>query len=288
MHSNSIPKTIKYKVFIICKIAYYSFCKICYIIFIFKLKDFNDINENNWRDTVSKTVLEAYSAERKIENITYKNLFVMIAMIIGISLLGGLFLGLAFGIYGEEALSTKLEGYYLLLFDASVVAIVLLVYKPVLHFIKYIWDVSVLKSGKTYLYLLVGFIIIAVSQYLMLHVFSFESAAEQKEQLGSLGLQNSIQSIIYVLSVAIITPVKEEILFRGILYRFLEKRYNFLVSIMISSFVFGILHGGLLITATIMGMVFAMLYKKTQSIIPSIILHIVWNLLVSISMIVSL
>ncbi|MBP3968100.1 CPBP family intramembrane metalloprotease, partial [Bacillus sp. WL1] len=31
-----------------------------------------------------------------------------------------------------------------------------------------------------------------------------------------------------------------------------------------------------------------MLYKKTQSIIPSIILHIVWNLLVSISMIVSL
>lgn len=237
---------------------------------------------------MSKTVLEAYSVERKIENITYKNLFVMIAMIIGISLLGGLFLSLAFGIYGEEALSTKLEGYYLLLFDAAVVAIVLLAYKPVLHFIKYIWDVSVLKSGKTYLYLLIGFIVIALSQYLMLHVFSFESAAEQKEQLGSLGLQNSIQSIIYVLSVAIITPVKEEILFRGILYRFLEKKYNFLVSIIISSFIFGILHGGLLITATIMGMVFAMLYKKTQSIIPSIILHIVWNLLVSISMIVSL
>ncbi|MCI3988164.1 CPBP family intramembrane metalloprotease, partial [Bacillus vallismortis] len=49
---------------------------------------------------MGKTVLEAYSVERKIENITYKNLFVMIAMIIGISLLGGLFLGLAFEIYG--------------------------------------------------------------------------------------------------------------------------------------------------------------------------------------------
>ncbi len=288
MHSNPIPKTIKYKVFIICKIAYYSFWKFCYIIFIFKLKDFIEINENNWRVTVSKTVLEAYSVERKIENITYKNLFVMIATILGFLLLGGLFLGLALGIYGEEALRDNLEGYHFLLLDAAVVAIVLLAYKPVLHFIKYIWDVSVLKSGKTYLYLLIGFIVIALSQYLMLHVFSFESAAEQKEQLGSLGLQNSIQSIIYVLSVAIITPVKEEILFRGILYRFLEKKYNFLVSIIISSFIFGILHGGLLITATIMGMVFAMLYKKTQSIIPSIILHIVWNLLVSISMIVSL
>lgn len=283
-----IPKTIECKAFIICKIAYYSFWKFCYIIFIFQLKDFIEVNDNNWRDTVSKTVLEAYSVEREIENITYKNLFVMIAMIIGISLLGGLFLGLAFDIYGEEVLSTNLEGYYLLLFDAAVVAIILLAYKPVLHFIKSIWDVSVLKNGKTYLYLLIGFISIALSQYLMLHVFSFESAAEQKEQLGSLRIQNSIQSIIYVLSVAIITPVKEEILFRGILYRFLERKYNFLVGIIISSFIFGILHGGLLITATIMGIVLAMLYKKTQSIIPSIILHIVWNLLVSISMIVSL
>ncbi|OSM11315.1 CAAX protease family protein [Bacillus toyonensis] len=237
---------------------------------------------------MSKTVLEAYSVERKIDNITYKNLFVMIAIILGFLLLGGLFLGLAFGIYGEEALRDNLEGYYFLLLDAAVVAIVLLAYKPVLHFIKYIWDLSVLKNGKTYLYLLIGFMVIALSQYLMLHVFSFESVAEQQKQLGSLGLQNSLQSIIYVLSVAIITPVKEEILFRGILYRFLEKKYNFLVGIIISSFIFGILHGGLLITATIMGIVFAMLYKKTQSIIPSIILHIVWNLLVSISMIVSL
>ena len=32
---------------------------------------------------MSKTVLEAYSVERKIENITYKNLFVMIATILG-------------------------------------------------------------------------------------------------------------------------------------------------------------------------------------------------------------
>ncbi|EJV58163.1 hypothetical protein IEO_04609 [Bacillus wiedmannii] len=237
---------------------------------------------------MSKTVLEAYSVERKIENITYKNLFVMIATILGFLLLGGLFLGLALGIYGEEALRDNLEGYHFLLLDAAVVAIVLLAYKPVLHFIKSIWDVSVLKNGKTYLYLLIGFIVIALSQYLTLHVFSFESAEEQKGQLGSLGIQNSIQSIIYVLSVAIITPIKEEILFRGILYRFLEKKYNFLVGNIISSFIFGILHGGLLITATIMGMVFAMLYKKTQSIIPSIILHIVWNLLVSISMIVSL
>ncbi|MBJ8053321.1 CPBP family intramembrane metalloprotease [Bacillus cereus] len=238
---------------------------------------------------MSKTVLEAYSVERSIENITYKNLFVMIASILGFLLMGGLFLALALGIFGEEVLRANLEGYYLLLFDAAVVAIVVFAYKPVLHFIKNIWDVSVLKSGKTYLYLLIGFIVIALTQYVMLELFSFESAEQQRDQLGGEALQNSlIQSIIYVLSVAIITPIKEEILYRGILYRFFEKKYSFLVGIIISSFIFGILHGGFPITAMIMGIVFAMLYKKAQSIVPSIILHIVWNLLVSISMIVSL
>lgn len=139
------------------------------------------------------------------------------------------------------------------------------------------------------MYLLLGFIVIALAQYVMLELFSFESAGQQRDQLGGETLQNSvIQSIIYVLSVAIITPVKEEVLYRGILYRFLEKKYSFLVGIIISSFIFGIFHGGFPITATIMGIVFAMLYKKTQSIVPSIILHIAWNLLVSISMIVSL
>ncbi|MBJ8082522.1 CPBP family intramembrane metalloprotease [Bacillus cereus group sp. N14] len=235
-----------------------------------------------------KTVLDAYNAEREVDNITYKNLVVTIASILGFSLLGGLFLALALGIFGEEVLRAHLEGYYLLLFDAAVVTIVLFAYKPVLHFIKNIWDVSVLKNGKTYLYLLIGFIIIELTQYVMLELFSFESAEQQRDQLGSLGLQNSLQSIIYVLSVAIITPIKEEILYRGILYRFFEKKYSFLVGIIISSFIFGILHGGFPVTAMIMGIVFAMLYKKTQSIVPSIILHIVWNLLVSISMIVSL
>ncbi|PQZ56605.1 CPBP family intramembrane metalloprotease [Bacillus sp. MYb209] len=238
---------------------------------------------------MSKTVLEAYSVEERTDNLTYKNLLVMIASIFGFLLIGGLFLVLALGIYGEEAIRNNLEVYYLTLFEAAVVTIVSFAYKPVLHFIKNIWDISVLKNGKTYLYLLIDVIIICLSQYLMFDVFSFESPEKQQEQLGNIPLQNGIiQSVIYILSTDIITPVIEEILFRGILYRFLEKKYNFLIGIMGSSFIFGILHDGYPITAMMMGIVFAMLYKKTQSIVPSIILHIAWNLLVSISMIASL
>lgn len=98
-----------------------------------------------------KTVLDAYNAEREVDNITYKNLVVTIASVLGFSLLGGLFLALALGIFGEEVLRANLEGYYLLLFDAAVVTIVLFAYKPVLHFIKNIWDVSILKKWENLL-----------------------------------------------------------------------------------------------------------------------------------------
>lgn len=37
---------------------------------------------------MSKTVLEAYSVEERIDNLTYKNLLVMIASILGFLLMG--------------------------------------------------------------------------------------------------------------------------------------------------------------------------------------------------------
>lgn len=109
-----------------------------------------------------KIVLDVYNVEREVDNIIYKNLVVMIVSILGFLFLGGLFFVLVFGIFGEEVLCVNLEGYYLFLFDVVVVIIVLFVYKLVFYFIKNIWDVFVLKNGKIYLYLLIGFIIIVL------------------------------------------------------------------------------------------------------------------------------
>ncbi|MBR2588360.1 MAG: CPBP family intramembrane metalloprotease [Bacilli bacterium] len=238
---------------------------------------------------MNETVLNMNNKKRNEANLTYKNLLAIILGIFGISFVGGMFFALAAGVYGEEATKQFSEGYYWLLIDAAAVMLVLFLYKPARNFIIDIWNISVLKTGKTYIYILFGLIIIALSQYILLGLLGIESAEQQQSQLGTATLQNSkIQSIIYILSVAIITPIKEEIIYRGILYRFLEKKYSFLVSMIISSVIFGLLHGGLPITAMIMGIVFAILYKKTNSIMPSIILHTFWNLFVSVVTIMSL
>ncbi|PGD99995.1 CPBP family intramembrane glutamic endopeptidase [Bacillus pseudomycoides] len=238
---------------------------------------------------MNETVLNMNNTERKESNITYKNLLAIILGIFGISFVGGMFFALAAGVYGEEVTKQFSGGYYWLLIDAIAVMLVLFLYKPARYFITDIWNISVLKTGKTYIYVLFGFIVIALSQYIMLGLLGIESSEQQQSQLGTATLQNNmIQSIIYILSVAVITPIKEEIIYRGILYRFLEKKYSFLVGMIVSSVVFGFLHGGLAMTAMIMGIVFAILYKKTNSVVPSIILHISWNLFVSVFTIMTL
>ncbi|WP_412097843.1 type II CAAX prenyl endopeptidase Rce1 family protein [Bacillus mycoides] len=54
-----------------------------------------------------------------------------------------------------------------------------------------------------------------------------------------------------------------------------------------SSVIFGLLHGGLPITAMSMGIVVAILYQKTKSILTGIISHITFNLIVGLLKVLS-
>ncbi|EJV55933.1 CPBP family intramembrane glutamic endopeptidase [Bacillus cereus] len=237
---------------------------------------------------MNKTEFDTGDEKKKEFHLTYKEFFVIIFYIIGISFIGGMFLGLAEAIFGEQSANQFLEGSFWLIIDAFATLLVIFLYKPARHFISGIWDTAVLKNQSTYIYILIGFIIIGVSQYIMLTLLGIETAEQQRNQLSSTNIQNSVvQIVIYILSVAIIVPIKEEIMYRGILYRFLKRKHGFIIGIIISSILFGFLHVGFPITAMIMGIVFVVLYQKTHSIIPSIILHIFWNLFSSILIILS-
>jgi Predicted metal-dependent membrane protease len=85
---------------------------------------------------------------------------------------------------------------------------------------------------------------------------------------------------IYYLGVAVLPPVLEEILFRGIIMRGLEK-YGKLFALLVSSILFGIVHMELTIAvfATICGMVCGFLYMKTRNIWVPIAVHFFNNLL---------
>lgn len=99
----------------------------------------------------------------------------------------------------------------------------------------------------------------------------------EKQQFYDLGNDHSIQTL---LSIIIIAPIFEEILSRGIILKGLLETYSPIVSILVSSLFFGMLHLNLsqLIGAFGFGIISGWIYWKTNNVILSIIIHVSNNL----------
>ncbi|MGE7187248.1 CPBP family intramembrane glutamic endopeptidase [Peribacillus sp. NPDC006672] len=111
-----------------------------------------------------------------------------------------------------------------------------------------------------------------------------KTESENTQQLISLIYQVPI--VIFVTSV--IGPILEEIIFRKIIFGSLHKRFNFFISALLSSVIFGLAHGELehLLLYSAMGFTFAFLYAQTGRILVSISAHIAMNTLVIIFQVV--
>lgn len=84
---------------------------------------------------------------------------------------------------------------------------------------------------------------------------------------------------LMLLSVGILAPIAEELVFRGLLFRRLREYANVKGAIIISSLVFGIYHGNMIqfIFASILGIIFAWLYEKTGRLCVPIMAHMAAN-----------
>ena len=73
----------------------------------------------------------------------------------------------------------------------------------------------------------------------------------------------------------------EEIFFRGFLYTAIKKETNTGQAIFISALLFSFLHAHLVgfLPILILGMFLAYLYEKTGSLVPSITVHVIHNLI---------
>ncbi|PIC76162.1 CPBP family intramembrane metalloprotease [Sporosarcina sp. P19] len=91
---------------------------------------------------------------------------------------------------------------------------------------------------------------------------------------------NVITVLIAFVSAGIISPVYEEIFYRGFIYRWLRVRLGMGWGIVFSSLIFTAAHFPTLNAMPvnfITGIVFAWTYEKTGSIIPAIIIHGIFN-----------
>lgn len=87
-----------------------------------------------------------------------------------------------------------------------------------------------------------------------------------------------IENIFYIISVAIIPPLGEEFAFRGILLGKLRK-YNDGFAILVSAVLFGMMHGNIVQIpfAFIVGLALGFIVVKTNSLLPTIIIHFINN-----------
>lgn len=176
--------------------------------------------------------------------------------------------------------------YLMLSVDFAAFLITLFIFKSARQFLKGTFSFAPLKSWKTYVYIVGAIVVVYVSQYLILEVFKIEDGADQVETFNFDALSfTSLSVLLLFVSMAILTPIKEEILFRGLLHGFIAKRWHFLLGLFISSIIFGLLHGGHAISTTIMGIVFVLLYKLTRTLIVPIIFHMIWNVYAVISLV---
>lgn len=82
------------------------------------------------------------------------------------------------------------------------------------------------------------------------------------------------------LATIIVSPISEELVFRGVLLNRLNKVVPVLFSILISSILFASLHSfGSLISAFVFGLCMAILYFRTQNIFVAILAHFINNVI---------
>ena len=87
---------------------------------------------------------------------------------------------------------------------------------------------------------------------------------------------------IQILLIVIAAPVSEEVCFRGMLFGGLREKLPRIVAALICGLIFGALHAITGVTAVppliVFGFLLALLYERTGSILPGIMLHMLNNI----------
>ncbi len=91
---------------------------------------------------------------------------------------------------------------------------------------------------------------------------------------------NPISILAFVFSLGIMPALVEEFLFRGFLFTSLRKYLGVFIALLLSAAIFSFVHmdQGSILQLFCLGFVFAFVFEKNHSLIPSMVAHCLWNL----------
>lgn len=134
-------------------------------------------------------------------------------------------------------------------------------------------------SLKTILLLVITNIIFALgTTYIIDYLLNIYPSLEFLPGNDSVPVGLTLAYLNYIISVVIIAPISEEFIFRGIILNRLNRIFPLIVAIIISSILFGLMHGfSGLIHAFVFGVCMSVVYLKTENIFVSIFIHFLNN-----------
>ncbi|AIK38325.1 CAAX protease self-immunity family protein [Bacillus pseudomycoides] len=205
----------------------------------------------------------------------------------GTGLLSGLFILLPLTIYSEGITNKKTIALYESLGNTASTLLQLLVlllfiykYEPVKKLLSSAFNFRALKKVSTYVYLTLFFALnIVLNSLISTHLFP--DATTQQASALNLDVLKQYR-ILLIIGSAIFIPIFEEIIFRGIILRFFSERFPFWIAAIGTSLIFGVAHTyslGVMLITFLMGLLMAILCKRTNSILPAMLFHIMNNTL---------
>ncbi len=125
--------------------------------------------------------------------------------------------------------------------------------------------------------MVLGFSLQYLFQGLIL-IFGLDKLFPEHEELIRLIFEGG-SPLMIILSVMILAPFIEEVIFRGLIINELKGKMPFVLVIIIQALIFGVIHGNWLqiIYASILGILLGLITTWCRSVWPAIILHISMN-----------
>jgi membrane protease YdiL (CAAX protease family) len=108
-------------------------------------------------------------------------------------------------------------------------------------------------------------------------ITGFQLAAPARWMMASSGVGAIIDIANLVTFAALLAPVVEELVFRGVLFRKWRRTLGPVKGLLLSSALFGVIHGGTMLPLAISGLSFALLYTSTRTLWAPILAHILNN-----------
>lgn len=159
--------------------------------------------------------------------------------------------------------------------------LVFTVYRKIWPSIRNQLQQKVSMSIKTLGIYIACFIILFTLTYLFGEILRSDN---YEEQHNNLQLETSFQTdaitpinVVYYLCLILFIPFLEELFFRGFLYTYIAERKGWIIGLLVTSFIFGILHSGAFFFAFCISAINILLLRYTGSLRTPIYFHSIWN-----------